>query len=616
MTQKPYTVYSVEGRPRVTWQRIALWTSVALVVVLLAGAGGAYLWFRSQVVGANQRVDQEVISVLSSKPPSTFAPTTVTSVAEAEEEPEPEPPSGMNVLVLGSDRRANEEGTYGRSDTIILLHVDPDNDFLSLLSLPRDLRVSVDGHGKQKINAAYAYGGPALTILTVEQVTGVDINHYLEVDFQAFIDITDALDGVYVDVDRRYYNDNPRWELIKLAPGYQLLGGSDALDYVRFRHDRNGDFGRMERQQRFLGALREQAMDWQLPLKLPGLISALFNNVTTDLGANDILRLAYWAVRLGGENIRQTTLVAPTEDIDGASYVVASSERIREAVTSFLSLPGSEQAASSTTQATEAEGSPATSTTPAPSGPDLKAIEVDVLNGSGRSGAAAEGGAWLVSLGAEVKTVGNADVTGRESTVVKGPAGDVDEAEAVAEALGDATFEVDPAVERVTVVLGLDFELPAGFVPPTTIDNIPDSSEWKALATMVPFALQAPSYLPEGYDYTDRMPQTGATYDIEVGRGTKPALRMIYRLTNDGDRTDQYMGITETTWTDAPIASDGLEVEVDGVTYTVVGSTDKVSHVWWESDGVLYWVSNTLSHLLSREEMLKIAESMIAVPGP
>ena len=161
--------------------------------------------------------------------------TTIVSVAEpaveskAQEEPEvPDDPAGMNLLVLGSDRREGEEGEEGdsgRSDTIILVHVDPDQDYLSVLSLPRDLRVEVPDYGSAKINAAYAYGGPALTIRTVEQVTGVDIDHYLEVDFDAFRDITNSLGGVYVDVDRRYYNDNAEWELIKLAPGYQLLDG-------------------------------------------------------------------------------------------------------------------------------------------------------------------------------------------------------------------------------------------------------------------------------------------------------------------------------------------------------------------------------------------------------
>jgi LCP family protein required for cell wall assembly len=128
--------------------------------------------------------------------------------------------------------------------------------------------VEVPGHGFHKVNAAYAFGGAALAIETVQNLTGVDVDHYLEIDFSAFKDITDSVGGVYVDVDRRYYYDGLDYENIKLAPGYQLLSGDAALDYVRFRHDQNTDFGRLERQQRFLRAMREQAMGWDLPLKV------------------------------------------------------------------------------------------------------------------------------------------------------------------------------------------------------------------------------------------------------------------------------------------------------------------------------------------------------------
>ncbi len=131
---------------------------------------------------------------------------------------------------------------------------------------------------------------------------------------------------------------------------------------------------------------------------------------------------------------------------------------------------------------------------------------------------------------------------------------------------------------------------------------------------MVPFAVQAPYYIPEDYYFVERVPTEGATYDIKVGGGSKPAFKMLYRLKSYGEWTDQYMGITETTWLDAPAACEGRQVERDGVAYTIVGSADKVERIWWKSDGVLYWVSNTLFHLLSQEELLKVAESMIYIP--
>ncbi len=164
----------------------------------------------------------------------------------------------------------------------------------------------------------------------------MDIDHYMEIGFNAFTDIVDSLGGVYVDVDNRYYNPLWYYEPIDMHPGYQLLNGADALDYVRFRHDRNMDFGRMERQQRFMSALREQAMGWDLPFKLPGLISALFQNITTDLDANEILRLAKWGIGLNGDSIRGITLRGSTPTINGAAYVVATEDQIAHAVDQLL----------------------------------------------------------------------------------------------------------------------------------------------------------------------------------------------------------------------------------------------------------------------------------------
>lgn len=573
---------------------------VGLFVLLLAAGGGSYLWFRGQVAGANQRVTPEVKAVLAEKPSST-----IVSVPNT-----PDSPSAMNLLVLGSDHREDEEEEYGRSDTIILVHVDPDNDYLSVLSLPRDLRVKVPGYGLEKINSAFALDGPALTIKTVEQLTGVDINHYLEVDFNAFRDITNSLGGVYVDVDRRYYNDDARWELIKLAPGYQLLNGDDALDYVRFRHDLNLDFGRMERQQRFLAALREQAMGWDLPFKLPKLVTALFKNINTDLGANDILKLAYWGIGLDGERIRQVSLTGATDTIGGISYVVAADAAIADAVRDFLTIPGT-GAATGTTSV----GSNSSSTSTSVVTFDLSGIDVDVLNANGRAGEAAAAGEWLRSLGAAVYTVGNAGQADQKSTSVKYPSGMSAGAKQVATAVGAESVSRSSSVQRVTITLGKDFQLPPKFALPPSPETIPSAGGWKTIAQMVPFPVQAPAYLPDGYGFVERMPPSGATYDITVGGGTKPAFKMLYRLKQAGKYADQYMGITETTWLDAPAASKGREVKRDGTAFTIVGTNEKVDHIWWKADGVLYWVSNTLSYLLSKEEMLAVAQSMLSIPS-
>ena len=485
---------------------MVLWSFVGLIVLVLAVVGGSYLWLSCKV-GGTRTTDSSLAEVLTSTPENAIGS-----------------PTGMDILVLGCDKHPDNSGEETRSDTLILVHADPDENYLSILSLPRDLRVEVPGHGVQKLNAAYALGGKELAIKTVEQLTNIDITEYVEVDFQAFSDLTDALGGVYIDVDRRYYNDkaDSDYELIKISPGYQLLNGADALDYVRFRHDLNYDFGRMDRQQRFLTALREQAMGWNLVLDLPGLVDALFDNLVTTLGTNDIVKLAYWGVaRLSGDRIRQVTIIGDMQEIGGASYVIPAEGAVKEAVQKLVTAPsktGSGGATGSSAVATE------TSTT-------TTAIDV-------------------------------------------------------------SEFTTDP-------------------------DAIENSRLWKQFAAAVPFPVRAPGYLPEGYAYVDSNPdrRNPGTYDIQVGDGTKPAIKMVYQLTRQGEETDQYLGILETTWLEAPAASKGREVKGGDITYTVVGTSQSIDHVWWIQDNVLYWVSNTLSYYLSSTELLKVAQSMIVIPS-
>jgi LCP family protein required for cell wall assembly len=278
--KKRYTLYQIEGSPRRGWKRIVLWSAVALFVAVLAAAGGSYIWFQAQVSAANERVTPEIAAALDEKPvgatdsasgngaegtagvsgqvdgsPGASGDSTDSTVLPS--------PSAMNILVLGSDTRGESTSSVGRSDTVMLVHIDPEQDYLSVLSLPRDLRVDIPGHGTGKLNTAFGYGGAPLAIRTVERLTGVDINHYLEIGFGAFEDIVDSLDGIYVDVDRRYFNDNATGEDRHTSRANCSMVSTRST--VRFRHDRNMDFGRMYRQQRFLNAVREQAMGWNLP---------------------------------------------------------------------------------------------------------------------------------------------------------------------------------------------------------------------------------------------------------------------------------------------------------------------------------------------------------------
>ena len=149
-----------------------------------------------------------------------------------------------------------------RSDTTILLRVAADQ--ITVMSIPRDLKVNIPGHGIDRFNAAYTYGGPKLALKVVKQLTGLDnINHVVNVDFNGFADAVNAIDCVYVDVDHHYYHSNlglaasEQYAEIDVPAGYQRMCGYNALQYVRYRHEDN-DLVRAARQQEFLREARQE----------------------------------------------------------------------------------------------------------------------------------------------------------------------------------------------------------------------------------------------------------------------------------------------------------------------------------------------------------------------
>jgi LCP family protein required for cell wall assembly len=172
----------------------------------------------------------------------------------------------QTILILGSDRRYADrhDKSAARSDTILLIRLDPSKAATSVLSIPRDLMVDIPGYGRAKINEAYSAGGPNKTVETIKSLFHFPINHVINVNFGGFREAVDRLGCVYLDIDRRYFNDNnppfasdSNYATIDVQPGYQKLCGSDALDWVRFRH-LDTDFVRAARQQEFLRAAKDQ----------------------------------------------------------------------------------------------------------------------------------------------------------------------------------------------------------------------------------------------------------------------------------------------------------------------------------------------------------------------
>jgi polyisoprenyl-teichoic acid--peptidoglycan teichoic acid transferase len=250
---------------------------------------------------------------------------------------ETDPGEPQTLMLLGSDRRPrdNVEGAAGaRSDTIMLVRLDPKKEAIALMSLPRDLKVEIPGHGTDKINMAYEYGGPRLTVRTVKRLTGLSVNHVINVNFRGFWRAVNAVGCVYADIDRRYYNDLAEYTYINLQPGYQRLCGTDALQYVRFRHEDN-DLVRSARQQDFLRLAKQQVTSSELFDKRDRLLRIFGRNTTTDSALrtrSEVLRLLKLVLGTAGLPIREVHF----EGHVGPSYVEASNAQVKRLVNEFL----------------------------------------------------------------------------------------------------------------------------------------------------------------------------------------------------------------------------------------------------------------------------------------
>src|SRR3954447_2522079 len=255
------------------------------------------------------------------------------------------------ILVLGSDRRYIDikQKNPVRSDTIMLVRLDPSKGATAVMSIPRDLKVDIPGHGTSKINEAYSLGGPPLTVRTVRQLLGLNINHVVNVNFGGFRRAVDRLGCVYVDIDRRYYHSNmglgagAQYAEINIPPGYQKLCGQKALDYVRFRHADN-DFIRSARQQDFLRQAKEQISLGQLFGDRKELVRIFGTYTDADIASNGaVLRLLKLGYESAKHPIQQIPFRASEENTENADYVVASPEQIRKTVDDFLNVKAAQK---------------------------------------------------------------------------------------------------------------------------------------------------------------------------------------------------------------------------------------------------------------------------------
>ena len=277
-------------------------------------------------------------------PPAPFEPGVI---AEAE------PGEPQTLLVVGSDRRYGAERDDVRSDTLMLIRLDPRQQATAVLSVPRDLVVEIPGYGRRKINEAYRFGGLSLVTKTVKATLGLrKVHHAMAVNFKGFRRVVNTLGCIYTDVDRRYFNDNtgpgPNYAVIDVDPGYQRLCGERALEYVRYRHN-DTDFVRAARQQTFLRDAKDQVRTSALFDNYDQLLEIFGRSTQTDpsLQKNkQVLRLLEQSALSAGKPVRQVRFPGEVQEDTSTylgAYVTASEQALQRTLSRFLAATKAKQ---------------------------------------------------------------------------------------------------------------------------------------------------------------------------------------------------------------------------------------------------------------------------------
>ncbi len=384
-------------------KRIIVTSLVAVALLLVGGAAGAFAYVK-HIESTMQRtiVKQEELqnALTKAKPQEPFT-----------------------MLMLGADYRPGE--IKYRTDVMILVKVDPQTKKVWMISIPRDTKVNIPGHGNMKINAAHFIGGeegPAYAVKAVEDLTGVPVNHYMEVNFRGFKKVVDALGGVWVDVpveiDDVKADYSPGHRAKHIDPGYQLLDGEHALTFVRSRKFPDGDFTRMAHQQIFFRALADQMASMDNVARLPRLVSSAAQFIKTDMSLIDLIRTAQALKGAGSKNLYTASLKGEWKspfvylDEDLKDHLIGDLKAGR----SFEDSPTAPAAGAATTgakpgQATQSSAQNLESTKPAE-------VSVTIRNGAGIAGCAKQAASIVKARGYDVAEMGNANQFVYDKTLV------------------------------------------------------------------------------------------------------------------------------------------------------------------------------------------------------
>jgi LCP family protein required for cell wall assembly len=555
----------------------SLWGVVGITVAVLAGA---YIYLDDTLQQAAPNTPEARAARAATRPALPGRP--------------------VNVLLIGADARP-DEGDPGRSDSLILVRMDSKRGFISMLSFPRDLYVPIPGVGSGKINSAFFYG-PAKTIETVRELTGEDVNYYFLIDFEGFEKLVDQVGGVYLDVDRRYFNDNTgfgeHYDMIDLDPGFQRLDGHDALDYVRYRHT-DSDYARIARQQQFLSELKRQTARLSNLTNVTGFRDIFGENIQTDLtNPRRFLSLLELALTTEKDRIARVSIQGGGAMVGGASVEMASPQEVAAKVAEWKD--------PDFVEGEEARARPV----------DPATVDVTVLNGSGRVLAAEDVAQALSEKRYRARVGGNADAFDHASSEVYYAPGFREPAQKIKALLGPAASaapldEEDAAGNEVVVVAGADFtgELqpppePDAPAPPETVDTTSLVDEMRRAQRALRLRVMVPLKVARG----SRVRILRA-YRINTGRGNNgpPAVKIVFEK-----GYHEYWGISMTSMRKPP----SLEGRTGSYTtggreyFTFYDGKNRLQRLAFQAGGVTYWVSNTLANDLNPKTMEEIAKSM------
>ncbi len=379
-----------------------------------------------------------------------------------------------NILLLGIDQRPNERGYY-RTDTMIVLTIDPSSGDVGMLSLPRDLWVDIPGSGPGRINTAHVIGdlekrpggGPGLAMQTVSDLLGQPIHYYARINFEGFRKLITEIGCVDIDVpydinDPLFPNDSYGYDPFFIKAGHYCMDADTALKYARTRHA-DSDFGRMERQQQVMLAIKNKVMNAgmlpQLIARMPAILSALSDSFQTDMPVSQQIAMANVARKLNMQNVHRLvfdrTMAVGTVTPSGAQVLMPQMAIIRPAVEAFFNPPPVEATA-----------------TPAPLDPVREQLaseqaRIAVLNGTSDSDMGRQVAEWLAGKGFTVTGYANADRSdyGQTQLIDYGGAKPFTFRQLVEQfAIADENIRrgagAQPDID-LQLVVGADFKLPA-----------------------------------------------------------------------------------------------------------------------------------------------------------